>query len=83
MARSLFLFAAIACFSCSPLFAEWVKCGAFRCRIEAGTVTRADIRKIAEMKMPDLNVYDLDAAMRTIEGTARTMGLRVVDEPES
>jgi large subunit ribosomal protein L11 len=44
---------------------------------EAGAVTREDVRNIAEVKMPDLNVYDLDAAMRTVEGTARSMGLRV------
>jgi large subunit ribosomal protein L11 len=47
---------------------------------EAGTITRAALRSIAETKMPDLNVYDLDAAMKTVEGTARSMGICVVDE---
>ena len=41
------------------------------------TLTLADIKAIAEMKMPDLNAYDLDAAMRIIEGTARNMGVAV------
>jgi large subunit ribosomal protein L11 len=40
-------------------------------------VTRDQVRKIAEIKMPDLNANDLDAAMRIIAGTARSMGLEV------
>ena len=44
-----------------------------------GTVTRADIRDIAEKKMKDLNAIDLDGAMKMIEGTARSMGIKVVD----
>ncbi|MBC7330759.1 50S ribosomal protein L11 [bacterium] len=44
-----------------------------------GTVTRADIRRIAEIKMKDLNASDIEAAMRIIEGTARSMGIQVVD----
>jgi large subunit ribosomal protein L11 len=44
-----------------------------------GTVTRADIRRIAEIKMKDLNANDIEAAMRIIEGTARSMGIQVVD----
>jgi len=44
---------------------------------KVGTVTPAQIREIAEAKMPDLNCYDLDAASRIIEGTARSMGLEV------
>jgi large subunit ribosomal protein L11 len=43
-----------------------------------GTVTRADVRKIAETKLKDLNAYDVDAAMLMIEGSARSMGLEVV-----
>ncbi|HCC22417.1 50S ribosomal protein L11 [Candidatus Uhrbacteria bacterium RIFOXYC2_FULL_47_19] len=42
-----------------------------------GSVTKAQIREIAEKKMPDLNTSDIEAAMRTIEGTARQMGLEV------
>jgi len=44
---------------------------------KVGKVTKDDIRKIAERKMPDLNAYDIDAAMRIIEGTARNMGIEV------
>ncbi len=46
-------------------------------REKVGTVTRDQVRKIAEIKMPDLNANDLDAAMRIIAGTARSMGLEV------
>jgi large subunit ribosomal protein L11 len=45
---------------------------------EAGTVTAAQVAEIAETKMPDLNAYDLEAAKAQVEGTARSMGLRVV-----
>jgi len=48
-------------------------------RDKVGTVTRAQVRKIAETKMPDLNANDVDGAMRIIAGTARSMGLEVVD----
>jgi len=44
---------------------------------KAGRVTRQQIREIAESKMPDLNTKDIDAAMRMIEGTARSMGIEV------
>ncbi|RME75978.1 MAG: 50S ribosomal protein L11 [Planctomycetota bacterium] len=44
-----------------------------------GTVTREQVREIAETKMADLNAFDIEAAMRTIEGTARSMGLEVVE----
>jgi large subunit ribosomal protein L11 len=43
-----------------------------------GKVTRAQVREIAELKLPDLTAADLDAAIRTVEGTARSMGLEVV-----
>ena len=46
-------------------------------RDKVGTVTRADVREIAETKMPDLNANDVDAAMKIIEGTARSMGITV------
>jgi large subunit ribosomal protein L11 len=44
---------------------------------KVGKVTRAQVEEIAKLKMPDLNAYDVDAAMRIIEGTARSMGLEV------
>ena len=46
-------------------------------RDKVGAVSRDQVREIAELKMQDLNAYDLDHAMRIIEGTARSMGLRV------
>ena len=47
-------------------------------RSSAGTVTRAQVREIAQTKLADLNATDLDAAARMIEGTARSMGIEVV-----
>ncbi|MGH6619845.1 MAG: 50S ribosomal protein L11 [Alphaproteobacteria bacterium] len=47
-------------------------------RDKAGSVTRAQVREIAEVKMADLNANDVDAAMKIIEGSARSMGLEVV-----
>jgi large subunit ribosomal protein L11 len=44
-----------------------------------GKVTRSQVREIAEAKMKDLNANDVDMAMRTIEGSARSMGLEVVE----
>lgn len=44
-----------------------------------GTIKRAKVREIAQQKMPDLNATTLEAAERIIEGTARSMGLAVVD----
>jgi large subunit ribosomal protein L11 len=48
-------------------------------RSKVGTVTREQVREIAEMKMPDLNAHDVDAAMKIVSGTARSMGLDVVE----
>jgi large subunit ribosomal protein L11 len=48
-------------------------------RQKVGKVTRAQIRKIAELKMPDLNANSIEAAMAMVAGTARSMGLEVVD----
>ena len=48
-------------------------------REKVGTVTREQVRKIAEIKMPDLNANDIEAAMRIVAGTARSMGLEVED----
>ena len=47
-------------------------------KTKVGKVTRADIRSIAEKKMPDLNCDSIEAAMAMIEGSARAMGLQVV-----
>jgi large subunit ribosomal protein L11 len=46
---------------------------------KVGSVTKAQVREIAETKMPDLNANDIDNAMKIVEGTARSMGLTVVD----
>jgi large subunit ribosomal protein L11 len=46
-------------------------------REKVGTITRAQVREIAETKMPDLNANDLDQASKIIEGTARSMGVEV------
>jgi large subunit ribosomal protein L11 len=46
-------------------------------REKVGTITRDQVRQIAETKMPDLNAGDIDAAMKIIEGTARSMGVDV------
>ena len=48
-------------------------------RGRAGRVTRAQVRSIAEQKLKDLNAGDVDAAMRMVEGSARSMGLEVVE----
>jgi len=48
-------------------------------RNKVGRVTRAQIRKIAEVKLPDLNCDSLDSAMAMIAGAARSMGVEVVD----
>ena len=48
-------------------------------RDKVGTVTAAQVRQIAETKMPDLNANDVESAMRIIAGTARSMGLEVAD----
>jgi large subunit ribosomal protein L11 len=48
-------------------------------RDKVGQITRKQIREIAELKMKDLNAVDIEGAMRQIEGTARNMGLTVVE----
>ena len=48
-------------------------------RTKVGKVTRAQLKKIAEIKMVDLNATDLDSAMRMVAGTARSMGLEVAE----
>ena len=47
-------------------------------REKCGKIARAKVEEIAKLKMPDLDVNDLEAAIKTIEGTARSMGLDVV-----
>ena len=47
--------------------------------VKAGKVTKAQVKEIAEYKMPDLNANDVEAAMKIIEGTAKNMGIEVVD----
>jgi large subunit ribosomal protein L11 len=46
-------------------------------REKVGSVTRDQVREIAEIKMPDLNANDVEAAMKIVEGTARSMGISV------
>jgi large subunit ribosomal protein L11 len=46
---------------------------------KVGKVTRAQVREIAQLKMPDLTAESIEAAMRTVEGAARSMGLDVID----
>jgi len=48
-------------------------------RNKVGRLTRAQVREIAETKMPDLNANDIEAAMLQVEGTARSMGISITD----
>jgi large subunit ribosomal protein L11 len=48
-------------------------------RVKVGQVTKAQVREIAQLKLPDLNANDVESAMRIIAGTARSMGLDVVE----
>jgi large subunit ribosomal protein L11 len=47
-------------------------------RNKVGKVTQAQVREIAQTKMPDLNAYDVEAAMKMVAGTARSMGIEIV-----
>jgi large subunit ribosomal protein L11 len=47
-------------------------------RTKVGTITKDQVRQIAEKKLPDLNAHDVDQASKIIEGTARSMGVEVV-----
>lgn len=49
-------------------------------KIKVGTLTRAQLREIAEKKMPDLNCHDVEAGMKIVAGTARNMGVKVEGE---
>ncbi len=58
--------------------AAGIEKGAQNVRTEvAGSVTRAQVRQIAEAKMPDLNAIGLEGAMAQVEGTARSMGIKI------
>ena len=46
---------------------------------KVGKITKAQLKEIAEKKMPDLNTNDIEAAMRTIAGSARSMGIEIID----
>ncbi len=46
-------------------------------REKVGALTRDDLRKIAEIKMKDLNAHDIDSAIKMVEGTARSMGVEI------
>ena len=48
-------------------------------KTKIGKVTRKQVEEIARLKMPDLNAASVEAAMKTVEGTARSMGMEVVD----
>jgi large subunit ribosomal protein L11 len=48
-------------------------------RNKVGKVTKTDVRNIAEQKMKDLNAVDIEGAMKMIEGSARSMGITVID----
>ncbi|MDH4121192.1 MAG: 50S ribosomal protein L11 [Deltaproteobacteria bacterium] len=48
-------------------------------KIKVGKITKAQVKEIAKKKMVDMNCFDLEPAMRTIEGTARSMGVDVVE----
>jgi len=48
-------------------------------KTKIGKVTRKQVEEIARLKMPDLNAASVEAAMKTVEGTARSMGMEVID----
>jgi large subunit ribosomal protein L11 len=48
-------------------------------KVKVGKVTSKQVREIAQTKLPDLNTADLESAVRTVEGTARNMGIEVVE----
>jgi len=48
-------------------------------RVKVGQVTKAQVKEIAQLKLPDLNANDVDAAIKIVAGTARSMGLDVVE----
>ncbi len=61
------------------LKAAGISKGASNQKTTVGSVTKAQIKEIAEYKLPDLNTEDVEQAMKIIEGSARNMGIKVVD----
>ena len=61
------------------LKAAGVAKGAANPKQKVGSITKAQLKEIAEYKLPDLNCEDIEAAMRVIEGTARNMGITIKD----
>ena len=60
--------------------AAGIKTAAANSKQTAGKITKAQLREIAEYKMPDLNANDIEGAMNIISGTARNMGIEIVGE---
>ena len=60
--------------------AAGIKTAASNAKQTAGKITKAQLREIAEYKMPDLNANDIEGAMNIIAGTARNMGIEIVGE---
>jgi len=50
-------------------------------KVKAGRISREQLRRIAELKLPDLNTYQVEPAMKIIAGTARNMGIEIVEAP--
>lgn len=60
--------------------AAGIKTASANSKVTAGKITKAQLREIAEYKMPDLNANDVEGAMNIIAGTARNMGIVIVEE---
>lgn len=60
-------------------YAKVNKAGSHGQKEEAGSISLDDVKKIAEIKLKDLNAYDLDGAVEEIKGTAKNMGIKVVE----
>ena len=57
-----------------------VKSGSTKgCKLAVGSVTKAQVKEIAEIKLPDLNAYTVDQAVKTVEGTAKNMGITITE----
>lgn len=48
-------------------------------KVKVGQITKAQIKEIAEKKMPDLNTNDINSAMKMVEGTAKNMGVKIIE----
>ena len=64
---------------CSARPRGWTRARGEPHKEKVGKVTRAQVKEIAETKMPDLNAIDIEGAMKIVEGTARSMGITVAD----